>query len=394
VPVKVRAYRGQAGVWEVDITVPYPHNPIPYRERKRSPKPTEKASLRWGEGIEARLWKEGDPRLRKVAPAAPTLDAFFADWLAGTAIADRRKASTAESYRRVYRVHIAPHFGARTLDSVTLEDVQAFKAKLSTPGYTPTTKRKTQPATVRGYEPATINQILTVLGSILRTAEKWERIAKAPPVELLPVPTGDPKFYDFDDYEQVVEAARVVGPAALVLVLLGGEAGLRRGEIAALEWADVNLKREALTVSRQQWDGPEGAVVDLPKGGKARSVPLTGRLLAALRAHQHLVGPRVLYDRDAHPVTGPTLKSWLCTVQRRAGFRAGGDVHILRHTFGSHLAMRGAPVRAIQELMGHAHLEETMRYMHLSPSAKEGAIRLLEKRQPLGEILEKDRDGK
>ena len=53
--------------------------------------------------------------------------------------------------------------------------------------------------------------------------------------------------------------------------------------------------------------------------------------------------------------------------------------------------MRGAPVRAIQELMGHADLKETLRYMHLSPAAKEGAIRLLEKRQPLGEILEKEK---
>ena len=52
--------------------------------------------------------------------------------------------------------------------------------------------------------------------------------------------------------------------------------------------------------------------------------------------------------------------------------------HILRHTFCSHLAMRGAPTRAIQELAGHQDLSTTQRYMHLSPAALDAAIRLLE----------------
>ena len=51
--------------------------------------------------------------------------------------------------------------------------------------------------------------------------------------------------------------------------------------------------------------------------------------------------------------------------------------HILRHTFCSHLAMRGAPARAIQELAGHQDLATTQRYIHLSPAALDAAIRLL-----------------
>jgi len=56
----------------------------------------------------------------------------------------------------------------------------------------------------------------------------------------------------------------------------------------------------------------------------------------------------------------------------------GGQV--LRHTFCSHLSMRGAPVRAIQELAGHQELGTTQRYMHLSPAAIDSAIRLLDQR--------------
>jgi len=63
--------------------------------------------------------------------------------------------------------------------------------------------------------------------------------------------------------------------------------------------------------------------------------------------------------------------------QRVAGLGEQG-VHILRHTFCSHLAMRGAPARAIQELAGHADLSTTQRYMHLSPAALDAAIRLLD----------------
>jgi integrase len=66
-------------------------------------------------------------------------------------------------------------------------------------------------------------------------------------------------------------------------------------------------------------------------------------------------------------------------------------VHVLRHTFCSHLAMKGAPARAIQELAGHQDLSTTQRYMHLSPAAIEGAIRLLEQPTPVwgrGEIME------
>ena len=65
--------------------------------------------------------------------------------------------------------------------------------------------------------------------------------------------------------------------------------------------------------------------------------------------------------------------------QRVAGLPHAG-VHVLRHTFCSHLAMKGAPARAIQELAGHADLSATQRYMHLSPAATEDAIRLLDGR--------------
>lgn len=76
--------------------------------------------------------------------------------------------------------------------------------------------------------------------------------------------------------------------------------------------------------------------------------------------------------------------------ERRANMRVSGRLHILRHTFCSHLAIHGAPAKAIQELAGHADLTTTMRYMHLSPAARDSAIRLLDegRAQDRGELGE------
>jgi site-specific recombinase XerD len=85
---------------------------------------------------------------------------------------------------------------------------------------------------------------------------------------------------------------------------------------------------------------------------------------------------RVLCDREGQGLTQKVIQVMLRRAARRVSVKPG--VHILRHTFCSHLAMRGAPVRAIQELAGHQDLGTTQRYMHLSPAAIEAAIRLLE----------------
>ena len=99
-----------------------------------------------------------------------------------------------------------------------------------------------------------------------------------------------------------------------------------------------------------------------------------------MKQARHLRGPRVLCDREGQPLTQKVVQVAMRRVARRANVKPG--VHILRHTFCSHLAMRGAPARAIQELAGHQDLETTQRYMHLSPAAIEAAIRLLEDPNP------------
>jgi integrase len=141
----------------------------------------------------------------------------------------------------------------------------------------------------------------------------------------------------------------------------------------ALEWRDVDFDKRQITVARSEWRGH----VTLPKGGKIRHVP------------RHWKAQRVLVGSAGASLTQKVVQAMVGRAARRAHVEPG--IHILRHTFCSHLAMRGAPARAIQELAGHQDLSTTQRYMHLSPAALEAAIRLLDRAgmgPARGEILE------
>jgi integrase len=222
----------------------------------------------------------------------------------------------------------------------------------------------------------TVNNVLTVLSVLLRTAVEWDVIEQVPcAIKLLQTSKTEASFYDFEDFERLVKAARS-DERAYLITLLGGEAGLRCGEMMALQWSDIDLAKRQLCVARSEWKGH----VTVPKGGRLRYVPLTRRLTDALKETRHLRSPRVLCDKEGQALTQKVVQVAMRRVARRANVRSG--VHILRHTFCSHLAMRGAPARAIQELAGHQDLETTQRYMHLSPAAIKAAIRLLEDPNP------------
>lgn len=113
------------------------------------------------------------------------------------------------------------------------------------------------------------------------------------------------------------------------------------------------------------------------KGIDAKPVPATPRLLDALKACRGLGRERILTADDGRELTPKMVKRWVMQAERRAGLPETGRMHIFRHTFASHLAMAGVPPKTVQELARHRSLAATMRYMHLSPSAKDEGIDML-----------------
>jgi integrase len=354
--VKIRPYR--TGGWEGDVTVRLP-NGSRLRERSKAPVSSKSAAQRWGEDRERHLLQHGPPQPPK---EVPTLETFAPRFVDGYARANRQKPSGIVAKESILTAHLIPQLGSKQLDAITSEDMQALKRHL--------VHRK----------PKTVNNVLTVLNMLLKKAVEWDVIERMPcAVRLLPVSKPSMGFYDFDEYERLVDAAKALDGNAYLIVLLGGEAGLRCGEIIALEWSDVDLGKRQLCVQRSEWRGH----VTAPKSGRLRHVPMTVRLAAALREHRHLRAPRVVCQRDGSALTQDMVSDHVARAAKRAGLSTSG-VHRLRHSFCSHLAMRGAPARAIQELAGHQDLITTQRYMHLSPAAIEGAIRLLDRQGPAG----------
>jgi site-specific recombinase XerD len=97
----------------------------------------------------------------------------------------------------------------------------------------------------------------------------------------------------------------------------------------------------------------------------------------ALKDARHLRGPLVFCGADGHMLTKNEVKHPLWRAYRKAGLRQIGW-HVLRHTYASHLTMRGAPLKVVQELLGHSTIRMTEKYAHLSPNVKTDAVKLLD----------------
>lgn len=108
--------------------------------------------------------------------------------------------------------------------------------------------------------------------------------------------------------------------------------------------------------------------------GRTRSLPITETASAALES---LPEGEYVFTGTGDMLTKEQCKWPLWRACDRAGVRRIGW-HVLRHTFASHLAMRGAPIPAIQALMGHSSIKMTMRYAHLAPESTVDAAAMLD----------------
>jgi len=143
------------------------------------------------------------------------------------------------------------------------------------------------------------------------------------------------------------------------IVITALNTGMRKGEILALTWDDVDFRRGQILVRHS-------------KNGESRILEMNSLLSETLRqTRKRPQFPQVFLGRNGRPAK--SIRSAFKNACLRAGI-SDFRFHDLRHTFASHLVMNGTSITTVKELLGHKTLQMTLRYSHLSQSHKKDAV--------------------
>ncbi|TML00333.1 MAG: hypothetical protein E6G34_02280 [Actinobacteria bacterium] len=283
-----------------------------------------------------------------------------------------RKPSTIQDYRGYLKGHLEPFFGDSPIDKIGPPKVASYL------------KRKRG----AGLSSKTVQNHLNFLHGLFRYAirRKWAQINPVGHVDR-PTKNRSPdrriRFLRVGELEAVVRAVPddVLGRIEGALYLTAAMTGLRQGELLGLRWIDVDWQAARIRVADNFTRGRLGS----PKSHEARSVPMADRVARALELLFKASAYRSENDLVfCHPETGNPydpnrLRERFYEAMRAAGMghrvgRNGGiTFHALRHTFGTQMAAKGAPLRNIQEWMGHADSKTTEIYRHFAPDPTNGA---------------------
>lgn len=268
--------------------------------------------------------------------------------------------TTAALYERVLRLHVYPALGSRPVSSIRHTDARAFVTGLS-----------------RRLAPNTARQVHAIVRTIFRAAVSDRLIAESPfvGIRLPAVDRQQVQPLTVAQVQQLVAAA----PALLRgLIVFAAATGLRSGELLGLTVDRVDFLRREVRVDRQLVYLPGSApYLSAPKTKKSvRTVPVPTFALDALAAHLATFPPDedgfVFQSDKGGPVLRTTLHGRWRQTLRRAGLDLGLHFHHLRHHYASVLIDGGESVKVVQERMGHASPEETLKvYAHLMPASEQ-----------------------
>jgi integrase len=281
------------------------------------------------------------------------------DWLQHGEQVRGLKRSTVGDYRSALDRHLLPAFGTRRLEDVTSRTIEVWLRDWIAMNGKQRQARK----------------LVAILHGVLERARKAHGLPSNPAADVeKPRIRYDASAYDFYSPEEVHALVRAA-PSEQdgVMFLVAAFAGLRRGELIALRWRDVDFGGSALRV---HGNFSHGEVVT-PKGNRGRVLPMipeVAKRLARLSQRERFTGP------DDLVFPGPAGGHLDASALRRRFTRARGAAalrplrfHDLRHTFGS-VAINRASIVLVQAWMGHADVQTTSRYLHHKSRADEADL--------------------
>jgi integrase len=323
---------------------------------------------------EARAWRSetqtGVRRGTLRAPAHTTVEDAADELVAGmtlgrvrTRSGDRYKPSAIRSYEAALRDHIVPHLGRTRLADVQHRDVQRIADALL----------------AEGRDPSTIRNALMPLRVIFRRSVEDGDLAVNPCAHLrLPAVRGRrERIASPAEAERLLAALpepdRPIWATALY-------AGLRRGELMALRWENVDLAGGVIRIERAYDDKSHVEVEPKSHAGR-RTIPIVGALRDVLTGHKANQRRErgIVFSADGEmPFQPSSVWRRARTAWKRAGLRPIG-LHEARHTFASVLIAAGVNAKAITAYMGHASIQTTYDlYGKLMPGSESEAVALVD----------------
>jgi integrase len=308
---------------------------------------------------EAWLRNTLDEARRGTLPGMVRTGATFADaaaeWLRYVEQDRRRKPSTVAGYDSIVRSQLLPTFGGVAIESITPALIETWLGSL------------TQAASTR-------TKSLVLMHGIFQRARKVWGLPSNPVADVEKPPlerSGDIRVFAPEEVWALVRAAGSEQDGALFLT--AAFTGLRMGELLALHWRDVDFAGSAVRVRASFYNGH----LTTPKSGRVRAVPLAPDVASALaqlgRRHDWVGDDDLVFAGDGGDhLDASALRRRYKAALTHASLRPL-RFHDLRHTFGTRMIAK-ADIRRVQEWMGHADIQTTMRYLHFAPRDEDAAL--------------------
>jgi len=289
---------------------------------------------------------------------------FAAKWLSDYAKISVKR-STYISYKSIVRLHLNPRFGKMFLHRISTSDIQKFVSEKIT-------KEKQSPKSV-------VN-ILVPFKEMFKHAVIWGYLKRDPSL-YVKRPRVEQEEMDFLNPEEIQLFLQNVNPVYYVLFLTAVMTGMRRGELLALQWGDVDWNSNQISVRRSIFRGE--FLKPKTKNSIRRIVmsPVLRQVLEQHRLHGRNSDMDLIFSNENGLALDPEnmIKREFHPALDRAGLRRI-RFHDLRHTYASLLISQGENIKFVQSQLGHASAKTTLdRYGHLMPNLDNDAARRLDK---------------
>jgi len=247
-----------------------------------------------------------------------------------------RNLSPATQRSYIFAVKKFSQYFCRSPERLSLENVRSYQVHLIS----------------KGLSWASLNQIVCALRFLYGVTLRQDIIP-----ELIPYARKPSKLPDILNADEVLCFLEAVSSLkARIALTTAYAAGLRVSEVVNLRVSNIDSARMVIRIERG-------------KGGKERYVMLSKQLLNILRSYWRLTRPKdfLFPGRDPDkPINANVLHQACRSAVHAAGLNKRVTIHVLRHSFATHLLESGVDVRIIQVLLGHAHLSSTTIYARVS----------------------------